>query len=94
MPIDEDMVYNEYNNYYDADINESDIGNLGGHYLLVPQGSCHSRVMMINSESDWEQLRAFNKTKTFMHNSQIHSLLYCLSPTGSRTGASQAASSK
>ena len=60
----------EYNNYHDADINESDIGNLGGHYLLVPQGSCHSRVMMINNESDYEQLRAFNKSKTNMHNAQ------------------------
>ena len=59
-----------YNNYHDSDINESDIGNLGGHYLLVPQGSCHSRVMMINSESDFEQLRAFNKSKTIMHNAQ------------------------
>ena len=52
------------------DINESDISNLGGHYLLVPQGSCHSRVMMINSESDFEQLRAFNKSKNIMHNAQ------------------------
>ena len=60
----------EYSNYHDADINESDIGNLGGHYLLVPQGSCHSRVMMINSESDFEQLKAFNKSKTIMHNAQ------------------------
>jgi len=60
----------EYNNYHDADINESDIGNLGGHYLLVPQGSCHSRVMMIHNESDYEQLRAFNKSKTNMHNAQ------------------------
>jgi hypothetical protein len=59
-----------YNNYHDQDINESDIGNLGGHYLLVPQGSCHSRVMMINNESDYEQLRAFNKSKTNMHNAQ------------------------
>jgi len=59
-----------YNNYHDADINESDIGNLGGHYLLVPQGSCHSRVMMINNESDYEQLRAFNKSKSNMHNAQ------------------------
>ena len=59
-----------YNNYHDADINESDIKNLGGHYLLVPQGSCHSRVMMINNESDYEQLRAFNKSKTNMHNAQ------------------------
>ena len=59
-----------YNNYHDADINESDIGNLGGHYLLVPQGSCHSRVMMIHNESDYEQLRAFNKSKTNMHNAQ------------------------
>ena len=60
----------EYNNYNDVDINESDIKNLGGHYLLVPQGSCHSRVMMINSESDYEQLRAFNRSKTNMHNAQ------------------------
>ena len=60
----------EYNNYNDVDINESDIKNLGGHYLLVPQGSCHSRVMMINSESDFEQLRAFNRSKTNMHNAQ------------------------
>jgi hypothetical protein len=59
-----------YNNYHDQDINESDIGNLGGHYLLVPQGSCHSRVMMINSESDFEQLKAFNKSKTNMQNAQ------------------------
>ena len=59
-----------YSNYHDQDINESDISNLGGHYLLVPQGSCHSRVMMINSESDYEQLRAFNKSKTNMHNAQ------------------------
>ena len=59
-----------YSNYHDQDINESDTKNLGGHYLLVPQGSCHSRVMMINSESDFEQLRAFNKSKTIMHNAQ------------------------
>jgi len=59
-----------YNHYHNDDINESDIGNLGGHYLLVPSGSCHSRVMMINSESDYEQLRAFNKSKTNMHNAQ------------------------
>ena len=60
----------EYSNYHDANINESDIKNLGGHYLLVPQGSCHSRVMMINNESDYEQLRAFNKSKNNMHNAQ------------------------
>jgi hypothetical protein len=59
-----------YSHYHDQDIKESDIGNLGGHYLLVPQGSCHSRVMMIDSESDFEQLRAFNKSKTIMHNAQ------------------------
>ena len=59
-----------YSSYHDGDINESDIGNLGGHYLLVPSGSCHSRVMMINSESDYEQLRAFNRSKTNMHNAQ------------------------
>ena len=59
-----------YSNYHDQDINESDISNLGGHYLLVPQGSCHSRVMMIHNESDFEQLRAFNKSKTNMHNAQ------------------------
>ena len=59
-----------YNNYHDQDINESDIGNLGGHYLLVPQGSCHSRVMMINSQDDWQQLRSFNRSKTNMHNAQ------------------------
>ena len=59
-----------YNSYHDQDINESDISNLGGHYLLVPSGSCHSRVMMINSESDYEQLRAFNRSKTNMHNAQ------------------------
>ena len=59
-----------YNNYHDNEINESDIKNLGGHYLLVPQGSCHSRVMMIHNESDYEQLRAFNKSKTNMHNAQ------------------------
>ena len=60
----------QYNNYHDQDINESDIGNLGGHYLLVPQGSCHSRVMMIHNESEWQQLRAFNRAKTNMHNAQ------------------------
>ena len=59
-----------YNNYHDQDINESDTKNLGGHYLLVPQGSCHSRVIMIHNESDFEQLRAFNKSKTNMHNAQ------------------------
>jgi hypothetical protein len=59
-----------YNNYHDQDINESDIGNLGGHYLLVPQGSCHSRVMMINSQDDWQQLRSFNRSKTNMQNAQ------------------------
>ena len=59
-----------YNNYHDADIDESDIKNLGGHYLLVPQGSCHSRVMMIHNESEWQQLRAFNRSKTNMHNAQ------------------------
>jgi hypothetical protein len=64
------QVNKEYSNYHDNDINESDIKNLGGHYLLVPQGSCHSRVMMINNESDYEQLRAFNRSKTNMHNAQ------------------------
>ena len=59
-----------YDNYHDVDINESDIGNLGGHYLLVPQGSCHSRVMMIHNESQWQQLRSFNRAKTNMHNAQ------------------------
>jgi len=59
-----------YSNYHDDRINESDTQNLDGHYLLVPQGSCNSRVMMIHNESDWEQLRAFNKTKTIMHNAQ------------------------
>ena len=59
-----------HNSYNDHDINESDINNLDGHYLLVPQGSCHSRVMMINSESDWQQLRSFNKQKTIMQNAQ------------------------
>ena len=59
-----------YDNYYDNDIKESDIGKLGGHYLLVPQGSCHSRVMMIHNESEWQQLRSFNRAKTNMHNAQ------------------------
>jgi hypothetical protein len=60
----------EYSSYHDHDLNESDVKNLGGHYLMVPQGSCHSRVMMIHNESDFEQLRAFNKSKTNMHNAQ------------------------
>ena len=59
-----------YSHYHDQDINESDIGNLGGHYLLVPQGSCHSRVMMINNQDDWQQLRSFNRSKTNMQNAQ------------------------
>jgi len=59
-----------YNSYHDDDINESDIGNLGGHYLLVPQGSCHSRVMMIHNQDDWQQLRSFNRSKTNMQNAQ------------------------
>jgi hypothetical protein len=59
-----------YDHYNDVDINESDIGKLGGHYLLVPQGSCHSRVMMIHNENDWQQLRSFNRAKTNMHNAQ------------------------
>ena len=62
--------FKEYHRHQDAEVNESDIKNLGGHYLLVPQGSCHSRVMMINNESDYEQLRAFNRSKTNMHNAQ------------------------
>jgi hypothetical protein len=59
-----------YSNYHDQDIDESDIGKLGGHYLLVPQGSCHSRVMMIHNENDWQQLRSFNRSKTNMQNAQ------------------------
>ncbi len=59
-----------YSNYHDQDIDESDIGKLGGHYLLVPQGSCHSRVMMIHNEDDWQQLRSFNRSKTNMQNAQ------------------------
>jgi len=59
-----------YNHYHDQDINESDIGKLGGHYLLVPQGSCHSRVMMIHNQDDWQQLRSFNRSKTNMQNAQ------------------------
>ena len=62
--------FKEYHRHQDAEVNESDIKNLGGHYLLVPQGSCHSRVMMIHNESDYEQLRAFNKSKSNMHNAQ------------------------
>ena len=60
----------QYNNYHDQDIDESDIGKLGGHYLLVPQGSCHSRVMMIHNQDDWQQLRSFNRSKTNMQNAQ------------------------
>jgi len=59
-----------YSNYHDQDIDESDISKLGGHYLLVPQGSCHSRVMMIHNENDWQQLRSFNRSKTNMQNAQ------------------------
>ena len=59
-----------YDHYHDVDINESDVDKLGGHYLLVPQGSCHSRVMMIHNESEWQQLRSFNRAKTNMHNAQ------------------------
>ena len=59
-----------YTNYHDQDINESDIGKLGGHYLLVPQGSCHSRVMMIHNQDDWQKLRSFNRSKTNMQNAQ------------------------
>ena len=59
-----------YNHYHDADINESDVDKLGGHYLMVPQGSCHSRVMMIHNQDDWQQLRSFNRAKTNMHNAQ------------------------
>jgi len=62
--------HQSYNSYHDDDINESDIGNLGGHYLLVPQGSCHSRVMMIHNQDDWQQLRSFNRSKTNMQNAQ------------------------
>ena len=59
-----------YNSYHDQDIDESDIGKLGGHYLLVPSGSCHSRVMMIHNQDDWQQLRSFNRSKTNMQNAQ------------------------
>ena len=59
-----------YDHYNDVDISESTIKHLGGHYLLVPQGSCHSRVMMIHNQDDWEQLRSFNRSKTNMHNAQ------------------------
>jgi len=59
-----------YRNHHNQDIDESDTKNLGGHYLLVPQGSCHSRVMMIHNYDDFEQLRAFNRSKTNMHNAQ------------------------
>ena len=62
--------HQSYNSYHDDDINESDINNLGGHYLLVPQGSCHSRVMMIHNQDDWQQLRSFNRSKTNMQNAQ------------------------
>ena len=59
-----------YSHYHDQDINESDVNNLGGHYLLVPQGSCDSRVMMIHNQDDWQQLRSFNRSKTNMQNAQ------------------------
>jgi len=62
--------HQSYNSYHHDDINESDINNLGGHYLLVPQGSCHSRVMMIHNQDDWQQLRSFNRSKTNMQNAQ------------------------
>ena len=62
------------------DINDSDVSNLGGHVLLVPNtGSCHSRVMMMSSESDWQQLLEFEKSRTFMHNCQREAFLEKLS---------------
>ena len=67
-------------NKSEFDINDSDVSNLGGHVLLVPNtGSCHSRVMMMSSESDWRQLLEFEKSRTFMHNCQREAFMEKLS---------------
>ena len=56
-----------YNNQYAHDINESDVGRMGGFALLVPAtGGCQSRTMMCESEFDWKKLNDYDVSRREM----------------------------
>jgi hypothetical protein len=56
-----------YNHQYDHDIDESDVGRMGGFALLVPAtGGCHSRTMMCDNELDWKKLNNYDVSRREM----------------------------
>ena len=56
-----------YNNQYAHDIDESDVGRMGGYALLVPAtGGCHSRTMMCDNEFDWKKLNDYDVSRREM----------------------------
>ena len=54
---------------HETDLKDA-VDNLKVAKYTGPQGSCHSRVMMIHNQDDWQQLRLFNRSKTNMQNAQ------------------------
>ena len=62
-----------YNNQYSHDIDESDVGRMGGFALLVPAtGGCHSRTMMCDNEFDWKKLNDYDVSRREMNYAQRH----------------------
>ena len=56
-----------YNHEYDHNIDESDVGRMGGYALLVPApGGCHSRTMMCDNEFDWKKLTDYDVSRREM----------------------------
>jgi hypothetical protein len=56
-----------YGHEYDHNIDESDVGRMGGFALLVPAtGGCHSRTMMCDSEFDWKKLTDYDVSRREM----------------------------
>ena len=65
--------YEGYSNdrYSFHNIEDWKVNRMDGFAMLVPStGGCHSRVMMIDSESDWQLLRTYNKSRSAMINAQ------------------------
>ena len=60
-------VRNHYNNNYDVDIDESDVGRMDGFALLVPStGGCATRPMMCDSQFDWKKLTDYDVSRREM----------------------------
>ena len=62
-----------YQNTYNHNIDESDVGRMGGYALLVPAtGGCHSRTMMCDNEFDWKKLNDYDVSRREMIYAQRH----------------------